>query len=125
MISPQGIEAGFAVPHFFSSIEDVITHLKDPLSIRNDTYTSSDAKDRQVDDRIETIVVDGEIDTTSPRNFVCLCTRCREVRNKTTDHRLQTTEKNEQSLFPVIRRYRSSNGEELFISIEDKLGYLA
>ena len=33
--------------------------------------------------------------------------------------------KNNEELFLVVRRYRSSNGEELFISYEDALGYLA
>lgn len=49
------------------------------------------------------------------RHFVSLDTRSREMRNKT-----ETTE----HLNLVVRKYRSSAGEELFISYEDELGYL-
>jgi histone acetyltransferase (RNA polymerase elongator complex component) len=42
-----------------------------------------------------------------------LCTRCREFRH---------VEKDSTHIpFPVVRRYRSSNGEEFFLSIEDEL----
>jgi elongator complex protein 3 len=55
-------------------------------------------------------------DVESMRGFVCLCTRCREVRNQT---------QSPDSL-PVLtwRTYRTSNGVEIFLSFEDHLGYL-
>ncbi len=61
-----------------------------------------------------TFVFDGEFDIASKREFVCMCTRCREIRGKNTGF----------EPFLVIRKYLSSAGEEYFISFEDKLGYL-
>jgi len=62
----------------------------------------------------------------SMRGFVCLCTRCREIRNRPLTPPLSQQEREKRdTLFLVVRRYRSSNGEELFISYEDALGYLA
>ena len=56
-------------------------------------------------------------DLKSFRNFVCLDTRSREVRNR--------TEKRESDLLNlVLRWYESSAGYECFISFEDELGYL-
>lgn len=56
-------------------------------------------------------------DLKSFRNFVCLDTRSREVRNR--------IEKNKSdSLNLVLRWYPSSVGQECFISFEDELGYL-
>ncbi len=61
-----------------------------------------------------TFVFDGEFDVGSPRDFVCMCTRCREIRGKDTG----------LPPFLVIRKYLSSAGQEYFISFEDGLGYL-
>jgi histone acetyltransferase (RNA polymerase elongator complex component) len=107
--------------------EDELHHLlSTPLTVTQETYTSSDKKTRIDDDRVETIVVGGEIDPLSMRGFVCLCTRCREIRNRALTPMLSLEQKQKRdSLFLVVRRYRSSNGEELFISYEDSLGYLA
>jgi len=51
------------------------------------------------------------------RNFVCLDTRSREVRNR-------IEKKKSDSLNLVLRWYKSSVGHECFISFEDELGYL-
>jgi len=51
------------------------------------------------------------------RNFVCLDTRSREVRNR-------IEKKKSDSLNLVLRWYESSVGQECFISFEDELGYL-
>ena len=51
------------------------------------------------------------------RNFVCLDTRSREVRNR-------IEKKKSDSLNLVLRWYKSSVGQECFISFEDELGYL-
>ena len=56
-------------------------------------------------------------DLKSFRNFVCLDTRSREVRNR-------TEKKKSDSLNLVLRRYRSSAWTECFISFEDELWYL-
>ena len=56
-------------------------------------------------------------DLESFRNFVCLDTRSREVRNR-------TEKKKSDSLNLVLRWYNSSAGQECFISFEDELGYL-
>ena len=56
-------------------------------------------------------------DLKSFRNFVCLDTRSREVRNR-------IEKKRSDSLNLVLRWYPSSVGQECFISFEDELGYL-
>ena len=56
-------------------------------------------------------------DLKSFRNFVCLDTRSREVRNR-------IEKKKSDSLNLVLRWYLSSAGQECFISFEDELGYL-
>ena len=56
-------------------------------------------------------------DLKSFRNFVCLDTRSREVRNK-------IEKKKSDFLNLVLRWYNSSAGQECFISFEDELGYL-
>jgi len=58
-------------------------------------------------------------------NEICLCTRCREIRNKS---RLQDWSRitgwSNNGIMLVIRKYLSSMGEEYFISFEDNAGYL-
>ena len=56
-------------------------------------------------------------DLKSFRNFVCLDTRSREVRNR-------IEKKKSDFLNLVLRWYPSSAGQECFISFEDELGYL-
>ena len=56
-------------------------------------------------------------DLKSFRNFVCLDTRSREVRNR-------VEKKKSDDLNLVLRWYKSSAGQECFISFEDELGYL-
>ena len=56
-------------------------------------------------------------DLESFRNFVCLDTRSREVRNR-------VEKKKSDSLNLVLRWYKSLVGQECFISFEDELGYL-
>ena len=58
-----------------------------------------------------------EPDLKSFRNFVCLDTRSREVRNRTEENK-------SDSLNLVLRWYKSSAGQECFISFEDELWYL-
>ena len=69
----------------------------------------------QNDDKVEIIWT--HPDLKSFRNFVCLDTRSREVRNR-------IEKKKSDFLNLVLRRYRSSAGQECFISFEDELGYL-
>ena len=56
-------------------------------------------------------------DLESFRNFVCLDTRSREVRNRVEKRKWD-------DLNLVLRWYKSSVGHECFISFEDELGYL-
>lgn len=66
--------------------------------------------------KTQTFVIGSKPDTNSLRNFVCLDTRSREIRNRTEQW------KNIANL--IVRKYDSSVGEEYFISFEDELGYL-
>lgn len=80
------------------------------------SVTSSTWREYSYDDRIITRRVGEWFDMKSMRGYVCLCTRCREVRNQN---------KTAESL-PVLtwRTYRTTNGVEIFLSFEDALGYL-
>jgi len=100
----------------FEDTEKLVTHLAVPMNSETHEHISLSGETRTIDDRMETSTVGGTIDTTSPREFVCLCTRCREVRH------IKQAEKSPP--FVTVRRYRSSVGEELFISFEDSLGYI-
>lgn len=53
----------------------------------------------------------------SIRNFVSLDTRSREITHAPKDHKAN-------NIFTIIRQYNSSNGVEMFVSIEDEIGYL-
>ena len=66
---------------------------------------------------VKTQIIWTHPDLKSLRNFVCLDTRSREVRNR-------VEKKKSDFLNLVLRRYRSSAGQECFISFEDELGYL-
>ena len=68
-------------------------------------------------EQIQTYIIWTQPDLKSFRNFVCLDTRSREVRNR-------IEKKRSDSLNLVLRRYKSSAGQECFISFEDELGYL-
>jgi len=68
--------------HQFADVLELLSYIKKPLWINNTTHTSLSWEDRDIDDRLETICVWWSFDTDSQRNFVCLCTRCREYRNK-------------------------------------------
>lgn len=50
-------------------------------------------------------------------HFVCLCTRCREIQYQKNNIDTNTP-------FAILRRYRSSVGDERFVSIENQHGYL-
>jgi len=81
--------------------------------------TSMDWRTYDADDTVITGVVAGEetfCTTSQQREFVCLCTRCREVRHK--------IEMQWESVVPVLRAYRSSNWWEIFCSFEDVHWYL-
>lgn len=69
----------------------------------------------QDSDDIKSLILGVQPNLSDFRHFVSLDTRSREMRNKTeqTEH-----------LNLVVRKYRSSVGEEYFISFEDELGYL-
>lgn len=76
---------------------------------------------------IETYIIWQEPNLKSFRDFVCLDTRSREVRNRTTDsHRFTQdfTDNKDNFVNLVIRKYLSSVGEEYFISYEDEMWYL-
>lgn len=80
----------------------------------------SDQKDKKKKSLGETSILTSVIwqapNLLSPRNFVSLDTRSREIRNRTTPH--------ENTANLVIREYKSSIWSEFFISFEDSLWYL-
>lgn len=67
--------------HYVATSRELVDYLATPMSIENHDYTSLSGETWEIDARTETICVGGAFDTTSERNFVCLCTRCREMRN--------------------------------------------
>jgi len=71
-------------------------------------------------DEIKTTIIWQEPDLESYRNFVCLDTRSREIRNKYEKWNKQ--DKIAPNL--VIRQYQSSVWREFFISFEDLQGYI-
>ena len=136
-----------------SDMPALLEYITTPMGIESEEYISLSWETRSLDDRMETYTIWGEFDTYSERNFVCLCTRCREYRNiawgvqkkqesrnikqeKTSGMSSWAGLKNEDQVegcdltektnqpFLVVRRYRSSNGEEMFVSVEDALWYL-
>lgn len=110
------------------TIDDMVKALQSPLTYAPSTYTSLSWEQRSVDDHIETYTLWHGFDILQERNFVSLCTRSREYRNKHIKSSwwalVSCASHDDDMPFPVIRRYRSSNGEELFISFEDRLWYL-
>lgn len=101
--------------HIIKHIDEV-SWLIDQLQPLHQTVTSSTWRDYDLDDRVVTWRRGEAFDCEATRGFVCLCTRCREVRNQ----------KETPDSLPVLtwRTYRSSNGIEIFLSFEDRLGYL-
>ena len=93
--------------------EEVGAYIKDLLS---DFWRN---KDNQIisnlDDFKKTIILEGfEFDIKSTRNRVSMDTRSREIRDNQ-----KSTE-----VYPIIRIYPTTSGLQLFISREDRLGYL-
>ena len=72
------------------------------------------------DNSIKTIIIGQKPDLESYRNFVCLDTRSREIRNKYEKWNKQ----DETAPNLVIRQYQSSVWKEFFISFEDLQGYI-
>lgn len=84
--------------------ENITEFLSDTKNINQNKYPFS------------TFIIGNWVDVLSPRNFVCLCTRCREIRNNPLKTNLVA--------LIVIRKYQSSVWDEYFISFEDDFGYL-
>ena len=74
-------------------------------------------------EEIQTSVIGSKPDTDSFRNFVCLDTRSREIRNSS-EYGVIGEAKKKTTVNLIIRKYESSVGKEYFISYEDTLGYL-
>jgi ELP3 family radical SAM enzyme/protein acetyltransferase len=102
------------------SLDSLIQEVE-KLTFHTTTATNVEWRAYEKNDAIKTFLLGGTVDITSPRAFVCLCTRCREMRNKENE---KWKMKNEELPFLVVRAYQSSNGLELFCSFEDALGYL-
>jgi histone acetyltransferase (RNA polymerase elongator complex component) len=71
-------------------------------------------------DEIKTTIIWQRPDLESYRNFVCLDTRSREIRNR--EERWKKILESHPNL--VIRQYNSSVWREFFISFEDLQGYI-
>ncbi len=133
--------------HHVADAAALLKLLSTPLHPLTTTATSSGGLTYLADARYETIMLGWTFDLKAQREFICLCTRCREIRNaepwedSARSHKRSLAAKQaavsasqdtgqaqvhpETHLpFLVIRRYRSSVGEECFISYEDTLGYL-
>ena len=80
-------------------------------------YESEDEYFKKSERQDKTEIIWTQPDLKSFRNFVSLDTRSREVRNR-------TEKKKSGFLNLVLRWYKSSVGQECFISFEDELGYL-
>jgi elongator complex protein 3 len=100
---------------------DEVTDALSRFSSATTTSTNCEWRAYQKNDHVMTFVLWWTVDTISVRAYVCLCTRCREMR-----HIIEKpwTEHPHDLPFLVIRAYHSSNGIELFCAFEDKLGYL-
>jgi len=72
------------------------------------------------DNSIKTTIIWQRPDLESYRNFVCLDTRSREIRNR--DEKWKRLSESQPNL--VIRQYESSVWREYFISFEDLQGYI-
>ncbi len=70
---------------------------------------------KEIKEDFETLIIWKDINLGKNKNLICLCTRCREIRNRKRD---------KESLVLIIRKYISSVGEEYFVSLEDYKGYL-
>ena len=97
------------------TLDGLVTKLSD-LSIETSIKQNCEWWEYEASDEIVTFIVDWSYDLSSQRWFVSLCTRSREMRNK--------SEWEHYPVFFVVRAYRSSNGLELFCSFEDTLWYL-
>ncbi len=84
------------------------------------TKTNCEWRKYEASDEVKTFIIWWSEDKESHRWFVCLCTRCREMRNKS---QKDWWEKNTEAFF-VCRAYKSTNWIEMFCSFEDQLGYL-
>lgn len=82
---------------------------KDNLEVK--IYNFEDVENILKNKNIENIDIQKEIDL----NLICLCTRCREIRNK---------KDNPKNIYLVIRKYDSSVWKEHFISFESEDWYL-
>ncbi len=92
------------------------------LSSNTTSYINISWEVWDFDTQLLTYTIWDTIDIEAQRNFVCLCTRCREMRHK---NAYSWSKVNTDSIpIIVVRRYRSSNGEEFFLSIEDSIWYL-
>ena len=87
------------------------TNVKDLRCCTQDSSSQTSQNDNR------TQIIWKNPDLESFRNFVCLDTRSREVRNR-------IEKKKSDSFNLVLRWYPSSAGQECFISFEDELGYL-
>lgn len=105
------------------SLDDVLALFAVPFHSVAVSSVSSGGLSYDADASFETVILGDGFDESSPREFVCLCTRCREVRHMANAERADTPQDSDAQFF-VLRRYRSSVGEELFISCEDSKWYL-
>ena len=101
----------------YESEDDYFSSMSSWTNVKDLRYNTKDSSSQapQNDNKVE--IIWAQPDLKSFRNFVCLDTRSREVRNR-------AEKKKSDFLNLVLRRYKSSAGQECFISFEDELGYL-
>lgn len=91
----------------FENIQDFLNNNKNP-----DLYSI------EIED-INTYIIWKVPNFDKNRNFVSLCTRSREIRNKTDEEKSEFNTVN-----IIVRKYLSSVWQEFFLSFEDELWYL-
>ena len=103
--------------HLYESEDDYFSSMSSWTNVKDLRYNTKDSSSQapQNDNKVE--IIWAQPDLKSFRNFVCLDTRSREVRNR-------TEKRKSDVLNLVLRWYPSSVGQECFISFEDELGYL-
>ncbi len=100
----------------YESEEEYFSNMSSWTNVKDLRYITKDSSAKpQKDNLIEIIWT--HPDLKSFRNFVCLDTRSREIRNR-------IEKKKSDSLNLILRWYKSSAGQECFISFEDELWYL-
>ena len=101
----------------YEGVDEYFLCVSSWTNVKDLVYGTQDSSSQTPQNDNLTQIIWTQPDLKSFRNFVCLDTRSREVRNR-------IEKKKSDFLNLVLRWYKSSVGQECFISFEDELGYL-